>query len=626
MHSSLPGFAPRKSQQQMAEMVFDAIQSSGTLVCESGTGTGKTYAYLAPALLSGKRTVISTATRALQEQIYCRDLPTIAKALKSEIKTCMLKGRSNYLCRYRLRQTHQQTDLIGVAMKHPLSQISEWAAFTESGDISEVQDVPEQSPVWRAVTSTSENCLGGHCPDFHKCHVNTARKKALDSDLVVINHHVYFSDASLKEEGFGGMLPNHEVVIFDEAHGLPDIASHFFGFTVSSTQIKHLIEDIESAEKEENSSVDFNPIFRTLDQAVKKLIKIANANYQGPEIFEEVRNRKWDEATSSLKQALEGLHVALQQAAAAGTGLSRCRDRTAWMLGNLWTWCDDSQQDSACWFAAGKNWFRLNSTPLEVAKHLHKQMNDPHKSRIFVSATLTVDQDFHPFIDKVGLSERETDAGYWESPYDYSRNSRLLVPQDMPEPNAPEFPETLKQLILEIGKLSRGRAFCLFTSFAMLNRVHDLVRAEVDWPLYKQGDLQKQSLIEKFIENEHAMLFGTTTFWQGVDIKGDALSCVIIDRLPFGSPAEPVMKSRIRNCNNQGGNSFAQLQLPEAVVALKQGAGRLIRSEKDRGVLVICDPRILDKPYGKVFLASLPPMPLVRKTSDIASFFRKSRA
>jgi len=624
LHSSLPEFTPRRSQREMAESVFDSIRSCGNLVCESGTGTGKTYAYLVPAILSEKATVISTATRALQEQIYFRDLPNLLKVLNGEVKTCMLKGRANYLCRYRLKQAQQQTDLVGASIRHALSAINEWATTTQTGDISEMDDVSENSPVWRAVTSTSENCLGGHCPEFSKCHVNTVRQRAAESDLVVVNHHVYFSDLSVKEGGFGGILPEHDVVIFDEAHSLPEIASSFFGFSFSSLQVEHLIEDIQNAELEENSSVDFTSRFLQVEQAVNDLLLLANKNYQGPQVYSEVKNRQWEETTTKLKLVFGDLVEALGVAAVAGTGLTRCRDRATWMSDSLWTWCDDSDQNSARWFVARKNGFSLNSTPLDVGKLLQEHMNTADKSRVFTSATLSVDRDFVPFMKKVGLSETETDTGFWESPYDYTTNSRLLIDENLPEPSDPRFPEAVKQLIIEIGTASRGRAFCLFTSFAMLNRVHDLVQAEVDWPLYRQGDMSKQFLIDRFIENEHAILFGTSTFWQGVDIKGDALSCVIIDKLPFGSPGDPVMKSRIRYCSEHGDNAFMQIQIPEAVVTLKQGAGRLIRSESDRGVLVICDSRILKKSYGKIFLNSLPKMPLVGDIREVKAFFKNT--
>jgi len=624
LHSSLPEFTPRRSQREMAESVFDSIRSCGNLVCESGTGTGKTYAYLVPAILSEKATVISTATRALQEQIYFRDLPNLLKVLNGEVKTCMLKGRANYLCRYRLKQAQQQTDLVGASIRHALSAINEWATTTQTGDISEMDDVSENSPVWRAVTSTSENCLGGHCPEFSKCHVNTVRQRAAESDLVVVNHHVYFSDLSVKEGGFGGILPEHDVVIFDEAHSLPEIASSFFGFSFSSLQVEHLIEDMQNAELEENSSVDFTSRFLQVEQAVNDLLLLANKNYQGPQVYSEVKNRQWEETTTKLKLVFGDLVEALGVAAVAGTGLTRCRDRATWMSDSLWTWCDDSDQNSARWFVARKNGFSLNSIPLDVGKLLQEHMNTADKSRVFTSATLSVDRDFVPFMKKVGLSETETDTGFWESPYDYTTNSRLLIDENLPEPSDPRFPEAVKQLIIEIGTASRGRAFCLFTSFAMLNRVHDLVQAEVDWPLYRQGDMSKQFLIDRFIENEHAILFGTSTFWQGVDIKGDALSCVIIDKLPFGSPGDPVMKSRIRYCSEHGDNAFMQIQIPEAVVTLKQGAGRLIRSESDRGVLVICDSRILKKSYGRIFLNSLPKMPLVGDIREVKAFFKNT--
>ena len=621
LHDKMDGFVPRSTQLKMAESVSEAIRFNGRLVVESGTGTGKTYAYLVPVILSGKPTIISTGTRHLQEQIFHRDLPEVVRMLGRDVGIQLLKGRSNYLCRYRQKQQGQQTSLIGKKNTESLEIIDKWAARTQTGDIAEIDTISEKSPIWSLVTSNSDNCLGGKCPEYQHCFVNRARKNAMEADIVVVNHHLYFSDLTLKDDGFGALLPEHKVVVFDEAHSLAEIASVFFGQTISSSQITDLLTDIARTEIEENSAVELQIPSDRVSRSITEMLTHIKKSSKEPDTLDSIRNAEFDRVFQLLLDHLEALKNCLEEAGAAGEGLAQCFERIKGYVGQLWTWSDDNDGSTIAWFETGKSWFRLHLTPLEVGKYFYKHLDSPQKSWIFTSATLAVNDDFSAFLGRIGLSQQETDTFRWESPYDFPNNTRLYLPSELPDPRNVRFPEALASTILDITRVSQGRAFCLFTSFAMMDKVYSMVKDKMRWPLFKQGSLSKQHLINNFLLTANSVLFGTSSFWQGVDIRGESLSCVIIDKLPFDSPSTPVLKSRLRHCGEQGGHPFMDIQLPDAVIALKQGAGRLVRSETDKGVLVICDSRITAKPYGKIFLNSLPPMTIVYSLEDIESFY-----
>ncbi len=619
-HKNLQGFTPRRAQQEMAVEVESALKHGGNLVVESGTGTGKTFAYLIPVIESGKRTIISTGTKHLQEQIFFRDLPTVLDVLDTQVNAVLLKGRSNYLCRYRLKLNSQQNDLIGRTDQLAYDAMDNWANRTTIGDISEVSEISEDSRIWSKATSTAENCLGGKCPDFSRCFVNQARQRALKADIVVVNHHLFFSDITLKTEGFGELLPDHEAVIFDEAHTIADTATHFFGYSVSSFQIKELIADILAAEQNEQSGVNLGDCIGPVKNQIERFQAHCKTLENDSVILADLINKQFDQSYARLCSEISMLVDALEIASPAGEDLGKCYSRATQIYSQLAVWREDREKDSVCWLETGKGFFRFNVTPLNIGKHFDPFLSNPEVSWIFTSATLAVGDNFSSFCGQIGLHDVETHC--WESPYDFQDNSLLYLPKNLPDPRDATFYQALVDVIMDVTNASSGRAFCLFTSHAMMQRVYRELSEKCRWPLFLQGQAAKQHLLKQFLDTENSILLGTASFWGGVDVKGQALSCVIIDKLPFEPPSNPVLKSRLQICEENNGVPFMDIQVPNAVISLKQGAGRLIRSEKDRGVLVICDSRISTKSYGKLFLDSLPPMPVTRNIEEVYRFFR----
>ncbi len=613
----VPGFTPRQSQQEMAAEISRVLVDGGTLVAESGTGTGKTFAYLVPLVQQGVRAVVSTGTRHLQDQIFHRDLPGVCRVLGKHVNAVMLKGRANYLCRYRLGQAMSQGTLVDAGDKD-LAEVARWAGRTETGDIAEMSDVGEESPVWRKVTSTSDNCLGGKCPDYGRCHVIQARQKAIKSNIVVVNHHLFLSDHSLKEDGFGELLPNFDAVVFDEAHSLPDVASGFFGFTLSSFQVEDLVRDIHEAETLEKSAANFASVLPGLSLANAAVAAVFAGRRDEVLEIGELREAAFEAAVQRLGENLEAVRVVLEQAAPAGESLERCLQRIVHLQGLLEEWCHGRDTNLVRWMSRGRQWFRLQATPLRIDNRFRELMRHA-SSWIFTSATLAVGEDFSAYARQLGLSGSEQ---RWGSPYDFANRALLYLPRSMPDPRDSEFPDRLGDVILEVLTASRGRAFCLFTSHGMMNRVYNDLRTRLSWPLLRQGEAPRNELMDRFRQLGNAVLFGTSSFWEGVDVPGDALSCVMIDKLPFAAPSDPVLKSRLRACEEEGGNPFRDIQLPAAIQTLKQGAGRLIRSEEDSGVLVICDPRIRTSRYGSLFLDSLPPMRISNDLAEVNRFFQ----
>ncbi len=619
-HKNLQGFTPRRVQQEMAVEVESALKHGGNLVVESGTGTGKTFAYLIPVIESGKRTIISTGTKHLQEQIFFRDLPTVLDVLDTQVNAVLLKGRSNYLCRYRLKLNSQQSDLIGRTDQLAYDAMDNWANRTTIGDISEVSEISEDSRIWSKVTSTAENCLGGKCPDFSRCFVNQARQRALKADIVVVNHHLFFSDITLKTEGFGELLPDHEAVIFDEAHTIADTATYFFGYSVSSFQLKELIADILAAEQNEQSGVNLGDCIGPVKIQIERFQAHCKTLENDSVILADLINKQFDQSYARLCSEISMLVDALEIASPAGEDLGKCYSRATQIYSQLAAWREDREKDSVCWLETGKGFFRFNVTPLNIGKHFDPFLSNPEVTWIFTSATLAVGDNFSSFCGQIGLHDVETHC--WESPYDYQDNSLLYLPNNLPDPRDATFNQALVDVIMDVTNASFGRAFCLFTSHAMMQRVYRELSEKCRWPLFLQGQAAKQHLLKQFLDTENSILLGTASFWGGVDVKGQALSCVIIDKLPFEPPSNPVLKSRLQICEENNGVPFMDIQVPNAVISLKQGAGRLIRSEMDRGVLVICDSRISTKSYGKLFLDSLPPMPVTRNIEEVYRFFR----
>lgn len=619
----LPGFVPRSGQQEMAMKIEAALAHDGVFIGESGTGTGKTFAYLVPALRSRKRVLISSGTKNLQDQIFKRDLPFIRDTLSIPVTTALLKGRANYLCRYRLERCELGAHARSTPNTKHLARIREWAQYTRRGDIAEVSDVPEDADVWPLVTSTADNCLGSRCPHYNECHVNRARREALDADVVVINHHLFFADLVLREEGFGQLLPGVGAVIFDEAHQLPEIAAGFFGLTLGSHQLASLCRDTITEDLREHSGI---PDLQQRAQSVEK----ATADFRltfGTEPRRDAWRAMADDdrlhgALANLKADLSTLATALELAAGKSEGLANCYRRAMDLLDRLYAITDPSPADYVPWFETTKRGFVLHLTALDAAAPLRERLAEGRKAWIFTSATLTMNKSFEHYQTQMGLECAET--GYWDSPFDYQNQTLLCIPAGLPNPDTPEYTLRVIEAAIPVLAASRGRAFMLFTSYRALKLAAELLPGKIDCPLLVQGSAPRPVLLECFRTAGNAVLLGTGSFWEGVDVRGEALSCVIIDKLPFASPDDPVLHARCEAIEQSGGNPFLQYQLPNAVIALKQGVGRLIRDENDRGLLMLCDPRLLNRGYGKVFLASLPPMPLTRELSDVADFFSKS--
>ena len=612
-------FAPRQVQQELAEAVAQALEQKAILVAEAGTGTGKTFAYLVPAMLSGQKVIISTGTKNLQDQLYKRDVPVVRDALAVPVSVALLKGRGNYLCVHRLALAEvghygspEQADKI--------RRIRIWAGQTPNGDIAECSDISENDMVWAQVTSNSENCLGQECPSFEDCHLISARRAAQSADIVVVNHHLLLSDMALKEEGFGELLPAADAFIIDEAHQLADVASSFFGQAISGNQLLELARDVETEFRRDINEGDEVIRASELLQKQARDLRLALGQSQRRAAWTEVRHLPEVEALiTAIEEQLEAMQRLLHPLAERSKGLDSCERRCSELLTRFVALTGDTPEDHIHWFETHKRSFSLYLTPLSIADYFQKQMQALSAAWVFTSATLAVGKSFAHFTNRLGLAE--VTAAQWDSPFDYTNNALFYVPRGMPEPNATDYTQAVIMAALPVLAASQGRAFLLFTSYRALSEAAALLQDQVDYPLFIQGDAPRDILLQRFRDTPHAVLLGTSSFWEGVDVRGEALSCVIIDKLPFASPGDPVLKARIEAMRKLGINAFMEYQLPDAVIALKQGAGRLIRDVHDRGVLMICDPRLLNKPYGRLFLDSLPPMARTRDPQQVAEFF-----
>jgi ATP-dependent DNA helicase DinG len=575
---SLEDFRFRPSQLEMAEAIETSITERSTLLAESGTGTGKTFAYLVPALLSGKKILISTGTKHLQEQLFHRDIPTVLSILEHNAKVSLLKGRANYLCLHRLQQTRMGSQRLEEKLLDELSVIQEWLPRTRSGDIAELSDIEEGSRVWPQVTSTVDNCIGQNCSFFEDCYVNLARKSALSSEVVVINHHLFFADKALKEDGFGSLLPEVDCIIFDEAHQIPDIATNFLGRSFSSWQILELVTDTRAAELQEKSLIS------TLVPAADDLAKLA-ADFRLSLGLDE-RRISWIELTeelpalpkklSSLADALSDFAEVLEPAAAVGEALARCHERAQDLAMVCQQLASGNEDDSMVrWLEIARRTFRVHETPLNIGQALNGYFGDTKQARIFTSATLSVGGDFSHFQQSVGVGSSALTAT-WDSPFDYFEQAVLYVPEGLPEPRDPGFGDAIFEAILPVLQASRGRAFILFTSYRIMQQLAELLREQDDseFLVLVQGETSKRELLHSFVTEANAVLLGTMSFWEGVDVPGSRLSTVIIDKLPFESPYEPVLKARLRALQEAGENPFMNYQVPKAVTTLRQGAGR----------------------------------------------------
>ena len=631
-NEQISGYQVRENQLVLCDAIEDALEKGDVLAAEAGTGIGKTFAYLVPSLLSGKKIIISTGTRHLQDQLFHTDLPRVIKALSIQSTPALLKGRSNYLCLHRLTMA-PHLGFINRETRAGLSEIDEWSKLTQSGDISELNAVAEDSYIWPMVTSTADNCLGSECDKWESCFIVNARKKAQSADIVVINHHLLLADMTLKNEGFAELLPEAEAFIIDEAHQLYDVAARFFGNVVSSRQLISLARD--SIAEQVNDASDMAELRDYAEELEKTArdFRIALGDSGLRETWLKIRNKpSVKQSLENLESTLKDLTAVLQVAAERSRGLEQCYERAQSTLARLKLFHEnnklseaeseadtDDEGQSVLWYETYTKSFMLHATPIDIAAIFQKHTNNFSASWLFTSATLQVNKQFDHFAHNIGLENYK--SGVWDSPFNYEKQSLLYLPDNLPQPSEPSYTRELMQAALPVLNASQGRAFVLFTSYYAMHKAHDFLKQMLPYELLMQGDLPKHQLLEKFRETDNAILLGTSSFWEGVDVRGESLSCVIIDKLPFASPGDPVMQARIDAIKRSGGQPFMEFQVPQAVIALKQGVGRLIRDVNDSGVVMIGDPRLRQKAYGRIFLNSLPAMPQTSDIKDIQAFF-----
>ena len=639
--SPLP-YEYRPGQLEMAKAVERALQEHRHLIVEAGTGTGKTLAYLLPALRTGQRVIVSTGTKALQDQLYFRDIPFL-ESLLGELRVCYMKGRANYLCRHKLMKLRDQPILSGLEEIDQYRQIAEWEKVTETGDRAELNELPETSTLWHKLDARSEACLGSTCPDYRRCFITEMRRKALESDIIIVNHHLFFADLAVKQEAAGapdaGILPEAAAVVFDEAHELEEVASSYFGLSVSNLRFEELARDTDALLRGKPGADKFPAATQQLRDRARMFFANLPMSTDGRQPFE---NREEFLETSgdlylSLRNTLRLLESEMEllsdvdEAPGLRKRVARLRSELEFLLesnsSNMVYWLERRAVGSMDRSAAGqtsrgqsRHTF-VQATPIDVSDLLHEMVFESIPTVVLTSATLTVQGGFEHVRKRIGMTEaRELVV---PSHFRYGEQALLYLPPTMPDPRDPEFPEAAANTIRRVLELSKGRAFCLFTSYAQMRYLYERLMPVLDYPILLHGTAPRKALLEEFRSTPNAVLFGTSSFWQGVDVQGEALSCVIIDKLPFAVPSDPVVMARMKAIEEAGGKPFFDYQVPSAVLTLKQGFGRLIRSLEDRGVLVLLDPRIRKQRYGQTFLKSLPPYRMTETITDVAEFFEK---
>jgi len=625
----IPSYRARPQQLEMATRIAAAIRGNGTLVCEAGTGTGKTLADLVPALLSGARIIVSTGTKTLQDQLFHRDLPTVRDALRVPVTAALLKGRANYVCHDHLERNLGDGRVSDREQVVQLHKIARFAKTTQSGDRSELSDVPEDAGVWSLATSTRENCLGAQCSHYDKCFVMAARRRALNADVVVVNHHLFFADVMLRDEGLAELLPACNAVILDEAHQLPETATLFFGESLSTAQLIDLVRDVRLAAATVAKDVTelgvqsgkLELATRELRLALPSSVSSAGARMTTKQLRE---RPAFGGCVAGVEMALAPLAALLESLAERDENIALCSKRAADLLARLRDWRDEKRDDLVRWAESFAQSLQLHATPLDIAPIFQRQLQGRPQAWIFTSATLAVSGNFNHYLGELGLGEAETAC--WDSPFDYEHHALLYIPRLLPDPNSREHTEGVVAAAMPAIRASGGRAFLLFTTLRAMRYAHELVqeqlkKEDLEFPLMVQGEGSRTELLERFRRLGNAVLVASSSFWEGVDVRGEALSLVVIDKLPFAPPGDPVLEARLERIRNEGRNAFVEYQLPQTAIALKQGAGRLIRDETDRGVLMICDPRLTTKSYGRRIIASLPPMRITRQVEEVVAFF-----
>lgn len=622
LSQNIHGFRPRDAQLEMAQAVGRAVKFAKSAVIEAGTGTGKTFAYLVPALLSGKKTIISTGSKNLQDQLFNRDLPTIQKALKYKGKVALLKGRTNYLCLERLDQVIAMGVVGDKSVLADLAKVRKWHTGTKTGDLSECITIAEDSPILPQLVSTAESCLGSDCPNYKECYVVQARRRALEADVVVVNHHLFCADMAVKETGFGELIPDAELIIFDEAHQLPDIASQYFGQSLTSRQLFDICKDSNIVYRTELK--DLAQLGKASDHLQKVVqdfrLLLGDGNKRG-NLREILQDPKVVEGFAKLNENIDFLSEVVKKSLGRSETLDKIFERLAEVKAQLKRLGDTSAVGYCYWYEINGRSFGLHITPLTVADKFGEQMRANQVGWIFTSATLEVGGKFDHFCQRLGIENAEQMV--LQSPFDYARQSLLCVPRYLPDTNKSHTLRELGQLLKPVIEANNGRCFLLCTSYFMMRGLADFLREQSSLSVLLQGETSKSRLLEKFVAEPNSVLVATQSFWEGIDVRGDALSLVIIDKLPFTAPDEPLLKARMEDCKLQGGDPFNDIQIPEAVITLKQGVGRLIRDVTDRGAVIICDARLVMRQYGSTFLKSLPPSKRTRDLAKVLTFLKE---